>query len=71
MLPLVHHQQTDLQDHIQEAHTEVECEYCKKKFSKGEIDNHTSQVRETVRYFSHTVCRNSGLQNDRNESTEE
>jgi len=30
----------DLQDHIQEAHTEVECEYCKKKFSKGEIDNH-------------------------------
>ena len=30
----------DLQDHIQEAHTEVECEYCKKKFSKGEIENH-------------------------------
>ena len=30
----------DLEEHIQEVHSEVECEYCKKKFSKGEIENH-------------------------------
>ena len=30
----------DLEEHMQEVHSEVECEYCKKKFSKGEIENH-------------------------------
>ena len=33
----------DLEDHIQEEHTEVECEYCKKKFSQGEIDKHKNK----------------------------
>ena len=30
----------DLEDHIKEVHTLVDCEYCKKKFPKTEIDNH-------------------------------
>jgi hypothetical protein len=30
----------DLEDHIKEVHTEIECEFCKKKFLKSEIDNH-------------------------------
>ena len=30
----------DLEDHIQEVHSLVDCEYCKKKFPKNEIDNH-------------------------------
>ena len=30
----------DLEEHIQEVHTLVECEHCKKKYSKSEIDNH-------------------------------
>lgn len=30
----------DLEDHIQEVHTEVECEYCKKKYVRSEIDKH-------------------------------
>ena len=30
----------DLEEHIQEVHSLVECEYCKKKYSKSEIDNH-------------------------------
>ena len=30
----------DLEEHMLEAHTEVECEYCQKKFLKSEIDNH-------------------------------
>ena len=30
----------DLEDHMIEAHTEIECEFCKKKFLKSEIDNH-------------------------------
>ena len=30
----------DLEEHMLEAHTEVECEFCQKKFLKSEIDNH-------------------------------
>ena len=30
----------DLEDHIEEMHTEVECEYCKKKYPKSELDMH-------------------------------
>lgn len=30
----------DLDDHIQEAHGECECEYCKRKFPNSEIDKH-------------------------------
>ena len=30
----------DLEEHMEEAHSEIECEYCKKKYSKGEIENH-------------------------------
>ena len=30
----------DLEDHMIEAHTDVECEFCKQKFSKSDIDNH-------------------------------
>ena len=30
----------DLEEHMEEVHSEIECEYCKKKYSKGEIENH-------------------------------
>ena len=30
----------DLEDHMIEAHTDVECEFCKKKFLKSEIEKH-------------------------------
>ena len=30
----------ELEEHIEEAHGEVECEFCKKKFPKIEIENH-------------------------------
>ena len=33
----------DLEEHIQEMHTEVECEFCKKKFPRAELDKHKTK----------------------------